>query len=890
MATNLSAKVANAIRDASLGRAANRLRNMGVSNSQISNSIAAAIAGAGGNEGNVIASVFKNAVTMGDLTPMNQTIPLPAGWAKAGRLKFLGKDTTVQLYRFGNKPQLFVRIHRGDDTGKFVKGFNGWTIVGNELVWKKGVPVPEIKTQNGANRFAQAMQQATGGRSGSPEPNINIMQAHFNWLKIANNKTEEEALNTLMKFSKINRETAKKRYNAAMNWHRRQPPRVPSYLQGLGEFNNGVEKRPPRTLFPNSMQNFVNENLKQRQAPQAPASVGGGLAGGAAKRIPRTLFPNENLKQRPPLAPAPSLNAFEGIPPASPNVKAAAARRAAAAEAETKRRRNAAQRAANAAAEAQKRAQTAEGTNNNIARAQENARRARQAAREANAAYEEARRAEENAKRNAKQMPPSHFGIPPSNSESNNGGPPSSVGTPGSVSNGGGPPSSVGTQSNNGRPPNGGPPNGGPPNGGPPNGGPPANNGGPPANNGGPPGSNLNKFPKFIAANNNFGKLSFKYIATANGHKNAKTAYKKVKNLFEKQGYYRIWNKGNGANLPNLKNYINVPNLGGNVNYVFAKGRNGRIGYYRFDAVPFTGGGNGGNGGNGGGGGGGGGRRPGWFSGIFGRRGRRNEENGGSILRRMLGNYGNEEREYYRQEMARARNSRMRWNRGGSRQAEAPRSRSGESAALENELRRLEQAKRTPPRAPRGSEQTPSTSQKIAEKFASMMSVNEKKAVNNIGGSDAIKKLFANAGGPIAVAKATETMKRFPNKAVAVQMGANTRAVNLIQKLGGPNKANLILSANHKLNIATTTVRRRRAKAKAKKAEATRADKVRATLLKAMVKKFTKNELVKLAGKNALGENNNKKKNNLVKNFTKYVRRLPKKRRSVAGPKPRKTK
>jgi len=51
--------------------------------------------------------------------------------------------------------------------------------------------------------------------------------------------------------------------------------------------------------------------------------------------------------------------------------------------------------------------------------------------------------------------------------------------------------------------------------------------------------------------------------------------------------------------------------------------------------------------------------------------------------------------------------------------------------------------------------------------------------------------------------------------------------------------------------------------------------------LKAMVKKFTKNELVRIAGENALGSKNNKTKNSLVKNFTKFMRRQPKKK---AGP------
>jgi hypothetical protein len=264
-------------------------------------------------------------------------------------------------------------------------------------------------------------------------------------------------------------------------------------------------------------------------------------------------------------------------------------------------------------------------------------------------------------------------------------------------------------------------------------------------------------------------------------------------------------------------------------------------------------------------------------------------------MRRLFGNYGNNnEEEYLRREMGRQRNAGLSWARGGSREMAAPRPRSQEQINMEAQLRRLEGMRRTTGRAPRGPESAPTEREKIAEKFASMMTSNEKKAVNNAGGSNLINKLVKEAGGPRKLIEAKEALQKFPNKNIAMKMtGASPQALNLVQNFGGPSKTNLIISANHKMNVATATVRtarKRRAKTKAKAKEVERANKVRATLLKAMVKKFTKNELVKLAGKNALGENNNKKKNNLVKNFTKYVRRQPKKRRSVTKPKTRATK
>ena len=168
-----------------------------------------------------------------------------------------------------------------------------------------------------------------------------------------------------------------------------------------------------------------------------------------------------------------------------------------------------------------------------------------------------------------------------------------------------------------------------------------------------------------------------------------------------------------------------------------------------------------------------------------------------------------------------------------------------------------------------------------------MITSNEKSAINNMGGSSVIQKILKESGGPIELEKASTALKKFPNKNMAIQMtGASPKAINAVVSIGGPNRANVILSVNHKLNVAQSTVRKARKAKRARKAKlAAPANRVRATLLKSLIKKFTKNEIVKIAGENTLGSKNNKNKNTLVTNLSKYVRRQPKKKRSVAGPK-----
>ena len=163
---------------------------------------------------------------------------------------------------------------------------------------------------------------------------------------------------------------------------------------------------------------------------------------------------------------------------------------------------------------------------------------------------------------------------------------------------------------------------------------------------------------------------------------------------------------------------------------------------------------------------------------------------------------------------------------------------------------------------------------------------NQKEVVNNAGNLATINRIFQSAGGPAKVSQAAQVLKQYtPNQAVKMRLTTSS-AIKAVQKLGGSNKVAAAVVVNQKI---ITAKKRRRA---AKKAKVPEAPPIRAQLLKSLVKKFTKNNLVKIAGENALGTKNNKNKNTLVKNFTKYVRRQPKgkKKGSVPSSKPKKAK
>ena len=174
----------------------------------------------------------------------------------------------------------------------------------------------------------------------------------------------------------------------------------------------------------------------------------------------------------------------------------------------------------------------------------------------------------------------------------------------------------------------------------------------------------------------------------------------------------------------------------------------------------------------------------------------------------------------------------------------------------------------------------------IAAQATKNLTPNQKRVVNTAGGAQLVANIVAKAGGANKVKQAAVALQTY-SKNNAVRMGLTTNiAANAVNKLGGPMNAvtaaaitnKIVAAMNQKVIANRVAVKRRKAKAKAKpKAKAApESPPIRARLLKAMVKKFTKNELVRIAGENALGSKNNKTKNSLVKNFTKFMRRQPK--------------
>ena len=166
-------------------------------------------------------------------------------------------------------------------------------------------------------------------------------------------------------------------------------------------------------------------------------------------------------------------------------------------------------------------------------------------------------------------------------------------------------------------------------------------------------------------------------------------------------------------------------------------------------------------------------------------------------------------------------------------------------------------------------------SQQIISRVNQSLTPNERSIVQNVGGVASVDKIFREAGGPIKVGEAAEILKQFP-KNQAINMGLTTpKAVNAVIKLGGPNKASPAIVIYEKIETAK---RRRTPQKKKKVSKPTAAPQIKVKLLKKMVNKFSKNELIRLAGENTLKPNNHKK-DTLVKNFTKFIRKQPKKKR-----------
>ena len=189
----------------------------------------------------------------------------------------------------------------------------------------------------------------------------------------------------------------------------------------------------------------------------------------------------------------------------------------------------------------------------------------------------------------------------------------------------------------------------------------------------------------------------------------------------------------------------------------------------------------------------------------------------------------------------------------------------------------------------------------LAAQVSRNLTPNQKRVVNTAGGAQLVANIVAKAGGANKVKQAATALQTY-TKNNAVRMGLTTNiAANAVIKLGGPMNAataaaitNKIFAAMNQKVVANraAVTRKKKRKSKPKPKPAPEAAPIRARLLNAMVKKFTKNELVKIAGENALGSKNNKTKNMLVKHFTKFMRRQPKggKKGSVTNHASKKTK
>jgi len=188
----------------------------------------------------------------------------------------------------------------------------------------------------------------------------------------------------------------------------------------------------------------------------------------------------------------------------------------------------------------------------------------------------------------------------------------------------------------------------------------------------------------------------------------------------------------------------------------------------------------------------------------------------------------------------------------------------------------------------------------IVSQATKNLTPNQKRVVNTAGGAQLVANIVAKAGGANKVKQAATALQTY-SKNNAVRMGLTTNiAANAVTKLGGPMNAataaaitNKIVAAMNQKAVANRAAvkRKQKRKSKPKPKPTPEAPPIRARLLKAMVTKFTKNELIRIAGENALGTKNNKTKNSLVKNFTKFMRRQPKgKKGSVTNKGPKKTK
>ena len=156
----------------------------------------------------------------------------------------------------------------------------------------------------------------------------------------------------------------------------------------------------------------------------------------------------------------------------------------------------------------------------------------------------------------------------------------------------------------------------------------------------------------------------------------------------------------------------------------------------------------------------------------------------------------------------------------------------------------------------------------------------QKNAVQQAGGINNSLRIIQNGGGTQEVAKAAEALNEFPNakQAMAIK-NVKPAAIAAVRAIGTPNRAmnvvnavtNMNANANANVRVSPTPVNKKAPQP------------IRVKLMKQIIKRLTKEEIIQLVGESTLGNKKANSKNELVKNFTKFVRRQPKIKRSVAG-------
>ena len=154
----------------------------------------------------------------------------------------------------------------------------------------------------------------------------------------------------------------------------------------------------------------------------------------------------------------------------------------------------------------------------------------------------------------------------------------------------------------------------------------------------------------------------------------------------------------------------------------------------------------------------------------------------------------------------------------------------------------------------------------------------QKNAVQQAGGINNSLRIIQNGGGAQEVAKAAEALNEFPNAKQAMEIkNVKPAAIAAVKAIGTPNRAMNVVSAVTNMN-AKANVRVSPTPVNKKAPQP-----IRVKLMKEIIKRLTKEEIIQLVGESSLGNKKANSKNELVKNFTKFVRRQPKKKRSVAG-------